>query len=282
MAIPSSGTFTGSAGALAEPPWSNTDSRPLSINGSGKCGVTDGFFTASVWIDDSYPADQFSELVVDSGVSSHVENGVSLIVRAQGTDGNVSCYNAFVSNNSDTAIDIVDAIGGFTDVARDNGVGLADGDIVRLTVVGDLLILSINGVEVLSGTDATFTSGNPGFGLVSPDESLLVDSWNADAATGTDPPGVHTVSGRGSFAVTSPAWLSTVITDRPARLSNGAAEPTNWYHVGMLSWGTENGAMVAYPVSRDFDLVQLPAGMTTVWYEFESGASAVITELSAP
>ena len=97
------------------------------------------------------------------------------------------------------------------------------------------------------------------------------------------PPGVHTVTGTGSVAISSPAWLSTAISGRPITLTAGNANPRNWFHVGQLSWGTStHGAMTSYPITRDLDLVELPAGMTTLWYALASGVTAVITELASP
>lgn len=97
---------------------------------------------------------------------------------------------------------------------------------------------------------------------------------------GTYASGAHVVTGRGNFAITSPAVLSIALTGIPARLTYGAAEPKNWYHVGMLRWGTANGVFTAYPVTADTDLVILPAGMTILYYEFASGITATITERS--
>jgi hypothetical protein len=92
----------------------------------------------------------------------------------------------------------------------------------------------------------------------------------------------HVVTGRGNFALSSPVWLSITITGRPSRLTSGAAEPPNWYHVGLVSWGTANGAMETYPVTRDLDLVQLPPGMTMFWYNFASGVTATVNPRAAP
>lgn len=160
-------------------------------------------------------------------------------------------------------------------------VAAASGDVLRLTVIGTALTATLNGVPKLAVVDSAIASGSAGVYLICSGGAVTdtqLDDWSADNA----PPQSHTVSGTGSITVSAPAFLALAISGRPARLSSGAANPPNWYHVGMLSWGTANGAMVAYPVTRDADLVQLPAGMSTVWYEFASGVTAVITELTAP
>lgn len=155
---------------------------------------------------------------------------------------------------------------------------------VEFECVGDLLTLSVDGSVLLSVNDSTYASTAKGgfqiFGLV--EDWWFVDDFTIEDGGGGGGGGTHIVTGRGNFAVSAPGWLSIAIADRPGILSNGAAEPPNWYHVGMLSWGTSNGAMVAYPVTRDLDLVQLPVGMDTVWYEFNLAVTATIVELSSP
>lgn len=154
---------------------------------------------------------------------------------------------------------------------------------LELEVSGTLLTLTVDGTVVCSITDSTYSAtGQGGVDL----GSLVQGYWSLDNFTvedgGGGGGGTHVLTGRGNDSLAYPAWLSISITGRPLTLSNGNAEPTNWYHVGMISWGTANGAMTAYPVTRDLDMVELPAGMDTLWYEFVSGVTATIVELSSP
>ena len=43
--------------------------------------------------------------------------------------------------------------------------GIVDGDVIGGTISNDLIIGYVNGVEVISGTDSTYTTGNPGMGF---------------------------------------------------------------------------------------------------------------------
>jgi hypothetical protein len=57
-------------------------------------------------------------------------------------------------------------LGSFTYVNRiDGGPGLYNGDVLKATIVGNVITAYINGNKVLQGTDNTFTSGNPGIGF---------------------------------------------------------------------------------------------------------------------
>jgi hypothetical protein len=58
-------------------------------------------------------------------------------------------------------------IGDFTSLKKLIGpqYGVKDGDLVEATIVGNVLKGFINGVEVISATDDTFETGNPGIGF---------------------------------------------------------------------------------------------------------------------
>jgi len=58
-------------------------------------------------------------------------------------------------------------IGGWASLARKQGsqYGVADGDVVEATVVGNVITSYVNGVEVLSARDDTFDAGSPGIGF---------------------------------------------------------------------------------------------------------------------
>lgn len=55
----------------------------------------------------------------------------------------------------------------FTSIARQRGpdFGVKDGDVVEATIIGAVITGYINGVEVISATDDTFTEGSPGIGF---------------------------------------------------------------------------------------------------------------------
>jgi hypothetical protein len=58
-------------------------------------------------------------------------------------------------------------IGDFTYLTNATGAqyGIADGDTVKATIVGNLITAYINGVAVGTATDSTYTTGSPGMGF---------------------------------------------------------------------------------------------------------------------
>jgi len=58
-------------------------------------------------------------------------------------------------------------VGDWTSLKKLNGAkyGVKDGDLVKATVLGNVITGYVNGVEVISATDNTYKEGNPGMGF---------------------------------------------------------------------------------------------------------------------
>lgn len=60
------------------------------------------------------------------------------------------------------------ALGSYTYITNggnSNYKGIRTGDVVSAKITGNLIIAYVNGVEVIRGTDSTYTTGNPGIGF---------------------------------------------------------------------------------------------------------------------
>lgn len=219
-----------------------------------------------------------------SAASGSGSNGMALILRCQSTAGGDEYDAGYDTNLPGWYISVlVSGVATVLDSVSTPTMPVVTTRHVEFEANGSVLTLTVDSTLLLTVIDTTYTTtGQGGWNT----NSFVQGWWTMDNFTvedgGVGGAGVHVVSGRGNFAVSSPLWLSTAIAGRPSVVSSGAAEPPNWYHVGMLSWGTANGAMQSYPVTRDLDLVQLPAGLDTVWFEFIAGVTATITELAAP
>lgn len=285
MSLPATYSFPEASGVqLSSPPWlSPRFVFVMAGDGAGHATPQNpGSDSYATWTADTFTADHYSQVVIANNPGSPATHYVYLYVRTPNSSGSGAPdgYQFQTDGQSDSSLYVM--VGGSgTALATDNTITYTSGDVFKLECVGSLITVYKNGTSILSASDSTYNSGFPGIGGDQTSSGVLLGSFEADNASGGSP-GVHTVSGSGSFTVSAPTWLSTAISGRPAWLSSGAANPPNWYHVGMLSWGTANGAMVSYPVTRDLDLVEIPAGLDTVWYEFAIGVTAVITELSGP
>lgn len=278
MAIPVLDNFNRANGGLGAN-WTTQTSRSAPqivgnlVEASAVGAATD---SASHWNADAFNADQFAQIQI-AAINTDVNKAVGVMVRSAAA---AQTYYKLTAKGPIglSLCELTKTIAGVNTTLATGTEVFSVGDLLRLTVTGTTLVATRNGAPFMQTTDSGIATGQPGIYMfcgtgVLTDSQL--DNFNADNVAST----VHVVSGSGSFAVASPSFLKTSIAGRPARLSSGAANPPNWYHVGMLSWGTANGTMVAYPVTRDLDIVQIPPGMTIVYYEFAIGVTATITEL---
>lgn len=94
------------------------------------------------------------ELRLRTSISAHVNTGYEVNFRCT-HDG--SQYQEIVRFNG--------PINSFTYLARlTGGRGLYDGDVIKATIIGNVITVYQNGIQINQATDSTFTSGSPGIG----------------------------------------------------------------------------------------------------------------------
>jgi hypothetical protein len=96
------------------------------------------------------------ELRLRSSLSSHNATGYEVLFRC--------------SKSKDAYAEIVrwnGPLGDFTYLDRHNGsqFGVATGDVVKATMIGNVIKAYINGVQVAQATDSTWATGRPGIGF---------------------------------------------------------------------------------------------------------------------
>jgi hypothetical protein len=96
------------------------------------------------------------ELRMRSTLSPHRATGYEILFRCAKTP---RAYCNIVRWNG--------PLGDFTYLSKRDGIecGVATGDVVKATIVGDVITAYINGAQVLKATDKTFASGSPGVGF---------------------------------------------------------------------------------------------------------------------
>jgi hypothetical protein len=96
------------------------------------------------------------ELRLRSSLSPHHATGYEILFRCLKTE---EAYLEIVRWNG--------PLGDFTYLNRGTGsrYGVADGDVVEATIVGNVITAYINGVLMLQATDDTYASGSPGMGF---------------------------------------------------------------------------------------------------------------------
>lgn len=96
------------------------------------------------------------ELRLRSSLSAHRATGYEINFRCSKTK---KAYSEIVRWNG--------PLGSFTYLSQRSGsqYGVADGDVVKATVVGNVITAYINGVQVAQAADNTYATGNPGMGF---------------------------------------------------------------------------------------------------------------------
>jgi len=96
------------------------------------------------------------ELRLRSSLSAHKATGYEINFRCLRTD---KAYTQIVRWNG--------PLGDFTYLNAKGGspFGVADGDVVKATIIGSVITVCINGTKVLQATDATYKEGSPGMGF---------------------------------------------------------------------------------------------------------------------
>jgi chitodextrinase len=164
------------------------------------------------------------ELRLRSSISAHSITGYEINFRCLNGGG----YTQIVRWNG--------ALGSFTYVNQNgngNYHGIKDGDVVSASIAGNLIIAYVNGIEVIRGSDSTYSTGNPGMGFF--------------LQGGTS--GLNGDFGFSSFSATDGSAADTQAPAVPANLTATAVSPSQID----LAWtvSTDNVGVAGYQIYRN-------------------------------
>lgn len=96
------------------------------------------------------------ELRLRSSLSGHSATGYEILFKCSKTG---KAYSDIVRWNG--------LLGSFTYLSHKDGAeyGVADGDVVKATIVGNVITVYKNGVQLAQATDGTYATGRPGMGF---------------------------------------------------------------------------------------------------------------------
>lgn len=143
------------------------------ISSNAVIAPVNGAENSAIWTADAFEDDQYSQFVLRTG---NVFQAALVRWQSGAYSGYLADSNVWGASGR-AAIFRVDA-GGFTQLAlgSDGSAQWADGDTLKLEVIGTTIKVYRNGVEVLSATDANYTTGSPGLRLFNGFVSG-VDDW---------------------------------------------------------------------------------------------------------
>ncbi len=170
------------------------------------------------------------ELRLRSSITAHSNTGYEINFRCSKTS---NAYSQVVRWNG--------ALGDFTllDARGGSQYGVGEGDVVKATIIGNVITVYINNVQKFQVTDNTYTSGNPGMGFY------------LQGATG-----VTSDYGFTSFMASDGISTDTAAPSTPLGLTANAVSGTQVN----LAWSasTDNVAVTNYVVYRNNQQIAAP------------------------
>lgn len=146
-----------------------TDVRTANGIAFGTNGVTNGYDDSYALLNGSFGPDQTIEAVVfrDPNLSPGPTHEVELLLRGSDDSGGTRGYECLFNWYGGTAIVRWNGwTGGFTVLSTTGqgtlGRNLVTGDVIKATIVGNVISTYINGVLMARATDSTYPTGQPG------------------------------------------------------------------------------------------------------------------------
>lgn len=147
----------------------------------GSPGVGDNSGCGNSRTGQTWTNDQWAELTVDSANTATV---FEVCVRTTSPSNLSDGYCGGIdSSHFNTQYRIIKLTNGTTTSLVTSATTLSLGDIINMQVVGTSLILTVNGKTLLTTTDSTYSTGNPGLDFFSGNTNRLAGSWRAGSVT---------------------------------------------------------------------------------------------------
>lgn len=241
--------FTRSNGGVGANYSTPTGTTEVQVVSNTAQGPTDATTYVSSWSADTFDNDQWAEADVTLGGTS--SEGAVYVRLATG--GAFTGYGFIWDTAASGTYRIVEVTAGSEANigSTSTGVGTTGTKTLRLEVVGTALTAYVDGVEVLTTTDATITAGEPGIGMYrSSGATATLDDFSAGdwttpsgdatatpsvvAATTTVPAPTVTATSSVSVSPATVAVACSVPSPSVSAASNATATPTTINAVGSV------------------------------------------------
>ncbi len=197
MTLPLQEPFSGAAGVLATPPWTQEALSATTLNydgaGSGKASAADGVKTVYAYDNlNVYSPDQYAQHIIIFGLASG-SNHADLIVRASGAGVTVKHYEFYTDGASGAGhTDLRIRWNGVATLLRSFATTFVSGDGMRIEIAGKIITCYKDGAALgtydTSGDANQIATGAAGCGVFnSATNQVLIDTWqggNLPAAVG--------------------------------------------------------------------------------------------------
>lgn len=233
MALPFQDSFTGGAGVLGNPPYTqaNIGSSGKTVNldgaGSAKASAVDASLDIAAYDNsNTYNNDQYAFATISGGLASGT-NYAEIFVRCTGTGATFKGYQFLTDGASGAGhTELWLYSGGTGTLLRNFATTFTTGDVMKIDVVGTTITCYKNGASLGTQSNAVATTGAPGIGMFNGSaNNLLLDTFEAGSVGVTILPalGVLAVAG---LAATVALTFNKIVAVGAAVLSLTAFAPT--------------------------------------------------------
>ncbi len=125
-----------------------------------------------------YKGAQYDDVEISAKLANGINSGWSLVIRANSSSAPTNCYAAKFRTTNTTFSKIT---GGVATNLGTIVTAIAANDVCSIEMIGAAWSVKVNGVEVLSGTDATYASGYAGMAVGSTNTSTRFDDLSISA-----------------------------------------------------------------------------------------------------
>lgn len=187
MTLPATETFSGSAAAITDPPWTQwrypgvPNSRVFTDGSGNGCPETTNLDCFAIWNADSPGNDQYAQITTKWTGPGNGTGYIYLIARATGSYATGTYYWFWCDGGSDCALlKVVGNSGSPTTLGTANATTFVSGDVFKLECIGTTIKVYKNGSAIITVTDSAAASGTFGVGCWGVAATVKFDTFQGD------------------------------------------------------------------------------------------------------
>lgn len=192
MGLPFNESFGALAGVLATPPWTQANLVATTLNtdgsGHGKASGTSATDILAYNNSNTFTNDQSAQVTINAGLAS-LTNYASVVLRGSGSGASFAGYEIYTDGQTgSTHTELAKFASGSPTVLTNFAATFAAGDVLKATIVGNVITVYKNGVSVGTFTDggAAPPAGAPGCGVTNTGaNNVLLTNFQGDNVPAT-------------------------------------------------------------------------------------------------
>lgn len=192
MGLPFNESFGALPGALPTPPWTQANLVAVTLNtdgsGHGKASAASATDILAYGNSNTFTNDQSAQVTINAGLAS-LTNYASVVLRGSGSGASFAGYEIYTDGQTgSTHTELAKFASGSPTVLTNFATTFGAGDVLKATIVGNVITVYKNGVSVGTFTDggAAPPAGAPGCGVTNTSaNNVLLTNFQSDNVPAT-------------------------------------------------------------------------------------------------